>query len=351
MTISSANLDVLRDSAFEIPKTREAGDFGASLGVHLRHFFAQTARLGGPLAGRLAERAYWMRELSSSLEAAVDCTRRGRHDRAWQLIEDSSTSVLKQKDTLGIRYFTSKFDQATNSNDLSINVVMPTRPTNKSEGFCEWLVDRVRCTPPQSFGDAAKASDEALFTEAAADVRQAAGGRYMIEWGGCLRHYQHTPFGRMEYWLDRPELAVTRIDAQADPFPMVDSLGLESGVVRLVDYDDRWPLLFAAEERRIRDHCDTLALRLEHIGGTSIPGMCAKPILDIAAGRPDGTALEDDVAALERAGYGYRGERGVPGREGLSPGAAPGVSPAPGRGRRCALVRLHRLSRLPASAH
>ena len=72
---------------------------------------------------------------------------------------------------------------------------------------------RVRCTPPQSFGDAAKGSDEALFTEAAADVRQAAGGRYMIEWGGCLRHYQHTPFGRMEYWLDRPELAVTRIDA------------------------------------------------------------------------------------------------------------------------------------------
>ena len=96
---------------------------------------------------------------------------------------------------------------------------------------------------------------------------------------------------------------------------MADSLGLESGVVRLVDYDDRWPLLFAAEERRIRDHCGTLPLRLEHIGGTSIPGMCAKPMLDLVAGRPDGTALEDYVAALERAGYVYRGERGVPGRE------------------------------------
>ena len=92
-------------------------------------------------------------------------------------------------------------------------------------------------------------------------------------------------------------------------------LGLESGVVRLVDYDDRWPLLFADEERRIRDHCGPLALRLEHIGGTSIPGLCAKPVLDIAAGRPDGTALEDYVVALERAGYVYRGERGVPGRE------------------------------------
>ena len=96
---------------------------------------------------------------------------------------------------------------------------------------------------------------------------------------------------------------------------MADALGLESGIVRLVDYDDRWPLLFAAEARRIRDQCGTLALRLEHIGGTSIPGMCAKPVLDIAAGRPAEAAIEDYVAALERAGYVYRGERGVPGRE------------------------------------
>jgi len=35
----------------------------------------------------------------------------------------------------------------------------------------------------------------------------------MIEWEGSLQHYQNTPFGHMEYWLDRPELAVARIDA------------------------------------------------------------------------------------------------------------------------------------------
>ncbi len=96
---------------------------------------------------------------------------------------------------------------------------------------------------------------------------------------------------------------------------MTDPLGLEPGVVRLVDYDDRWPRLFAAEERRIRDHCGTLALRLEHIGGTSIPGMCAKPILDIVAGRSGGASIEDYVAALERSDYVYRGERGLPGRD------------------------------------
>jgi len=96
---------------------------------------------------------------------------------------------------------------------------------------------------------------------------------------------------------------------------MTDSLGLESGVVRLVEYDARWPVLFAAECQRIRDRCGTLALKLEHIGGTSIRDMCAKPILDIAAGRPCETPLEAYVAAFEQAGYECRGERGVPGRQ------------------------------------
>ena len=96
---------------------------------------------------------------------------------------------------------------------------------------------------------------------------------------------------------------------------MADSLGLEPGVVRLVEYDARWPELFAAERRRIRGQRGTRALRLEHVGGTSIPGMCAKPVLDIAAGRPRDASIQDYVAALEQVGYEHRGERGVPGRQ------------------------------------
>jgi GrpB-like predicted nucleotidyltransferase (UPF0157 family) len=72
---------------------------------------------------------------------------------------------------------------------------------------------------------------------------------------------------------------------------------------------------FATEVQRIRAACGTLALRLEHVGGTSIPGMCSKPVIDIAAGRPADASPRDCVAALERAGYEHRGERGVPGRE------------------------------------
>jgi GrpB-like predicted nucleotidyltransferase (UPF0157 family) len=96
---------------------------------------------------------------------------------------------------------------------------------------------------------------------------------------------------------------------------MADPLGLESGVVRLVEYDTRWPHLFSAEVQRIHDRCGTLALRLEHIGGTSIPGMCAKPVLDIAAGWQHDAAVQDYISAFKQAGYDHRGERGVPGRE------------------------------------
>ena len=108
--------------------------------------------------------------------------------------------------------------------------------------------------------------------------------------------------------------------ALIEPFRMTDALGLESGVVRIVEYSSEWPSLFAAERQRIRDRCGPLALKLEHIGGTSIPGMSAKPILDIAAGHPRGTPTQDYVAAFERAGYQHRGERGVPGRQFFSRG-------------------------------
>jgi GrpB-like predicted nucleotidyltransferase (UPF0157 family) len=96
---------------------------------------------------------------------------------------------------------------------------------------------------------------------------------------------------------------------------IVEALGLESDIVRLAEYDTRWPALFTAEQQRIREACGDLPLRLEHIGGTSIPGMCAKPILDIAAGRRREIPPHRYIAALQQAGYEHRGERGVPGRE------------------------------------
>jgi GrpB-like predicted nucleotidyltransferase (UPF0157 family) len=94
-----------------------------------------------------------------------------------------------------------------------------------------------------------------------------------------------------------------------------EPLGLESGIVRLVAYDVRWPSLFTAEAQRILASAGTLPLVLEHIGGTSIPGMCSKPIVDILAGRPRDEPLQPYVEAFVASGYEHRGERGIPGRQ------------------------------------
>lgn len=105
-----------------------------------------------------------------------------------------------------------------------------------------------------------------------------------------------------------------RSSAPPDPEPIPDALGLASGEVRLAEYDDRWPALFERERSRILAWCGRLPLTLEHVGGTSIPGMCAKPVIDIAVGIPRASAIHDCIVALVRAGYEHRGERGVPGR-------------------------------------
>ena len=86
-------------------------------------------------------------------------------------------------------------------------------------------------------------------------------------------------------------------------------LGLHSGTVVVVPYDQAWPALFAAEERRIRAAlASELPLDFEHTGSTAVPGLAAKPIIDILAGYPAGSAVEPYITALVGAGYSHRGE-------------------------------------------
>jgi GrpB-like predicted nucleotidyltransferase (UPF0157 family) len=95
------------------------------------------------------------------------------------------------------------------------------------------------------------------------------------------------------------------------------SLGLESGTVRVVPYDSKWPTLFAAEAEALRQRfaLEGLPLVIEHTGSTAVPGLPAKPILDILAGYPPGAALPPYISALTGAGYVHRGEQEIPGRD------------------------------------
>jgi len=71
----------------------------------------------------------------------------------------------------------------------------------------------------------------------------------------------------------------------------------------LVAYDPRWPAMFDREAIRIRAALASLAIRVEHVGSTSVPGLAAKPIIDIVLAVPDSADEAAYVPALEAAGY------------------------------------------------
>ena len=73
--------------------------------------------------------------------------------------------------------------------------------------------------------------------------------------------------------------------------------------VTLVDYDPGWPGLFEREARRIRRIVGGTVVRLEHTGSTSVPGLAAKPIIDITLIVPDSADESSYVPQLEAAGY------------------------------------------------
>jgi GrpB-like predicted nucleotidyltransferase (UPF0157 family)/SAM-dependent methyltransferase len=76
-----------------------------------------------------------------------------------------------------------------------------------------------------------------------------------------------------------------------------------NSTVTLVDYDPEWPRLFEREAERIRGALGERVLVLEHVGSTSVPGLCAKPCVDILLEVPDSADEDAYLPDLEAAGY------------------------------------------------
>ncbi len=76
-----------------------------------------------------------------------------------------------------------------------------------------------------------------------------------------------------------------------------------NGPILIVDYDPQWPRLFEREAGRIRAALGERVLLLEHVGSTSVPGLAAKPRIDIILVVPDSAVEPAYVPALEAAGY------------------------------------------------
>jgi UDP-glucose 4-epimerase len=86
-------------------------------------------------------------------------------------------------------------------------------------------------------------------------------------------------------------------EAWVEPAPRLE------GKVALVEYDTAWPGLFEREAARIRGVLGAGVVSLDHVGSTSVPGLAAKPIIDILMVVPDSSDEPAYVPALEAAGY------------------------------------------------
>ena len=84
--------------------------------------------------------------------------------------------------------------------------------------------------------------------------------------------------------------------------------------VRIVEYDPAWPGLFRAEAHRIEGILKEDLVRIFHIGSTSVPGLKAKPIIDIMPVVLSIEQVDEKAGQFEALGYEAMGELGIPGR-------------------------------------
>jgi GrpB-like predicted nucleotidyltransferase (UPF0157 family) len=94
--------------------------------------------------------------------------------------------------------------------------------------------------------------------------------------------------------------------------------------VVVVDYDPSWPTTFRRLRDRLAATLGPLAVAIEHVGSTAVPGLAAKPIIDLDVVIADRTDLSAVIRRLRPLGYHHEGDLGVPGREAFTtPAGAP----------------------------
>ena len=76
-----------------------------------------------------------------------------------------------------------------------------------------------------------------------------------------------------------------------------------AGAIEIRAYDAEWPRLYEREEARIRSVLGDTVVRIEHVGSTSVPGLPAKPIIDMALEVPDSSDEPAYVPVMAAAGY------------------------------------------------
>lgn len=87
--------------------------------------------------------------------------------------------------------------------------------------------------------------------------------------------------------------------------------GISIKKIDVVPYNSRWPKIFEEEAQKIQDAIGDHCLAVHHVGSTSVPGLSAKPVIDMIAVI---NTPERSIHTLQKQGYEYRGEYNIPGR-------------------------------------
>lgn len=87
------------------------------------------------------------------------------------------------------------------------------------------------------------------------------------------------------------------------------SVGLERGTVQLQVYDPGWANEYEQERQRLLDVFGNKLIAIEHIGSTSVPGLSAKPIIDMIAAVDSFDDLKGFIEPLQKLGYEYMPQR------------------------------------------
>jgi GrpB-like predicted nucleotidyltransferase (UPF0157 family) len=132
--------------------------------------------------------------------------------------------------------------------------------------------------------------------------------------GGWTVEGHHGDFAsttpRTGFWLDTTEQT---------PQETVDEIlactTFEGSPFVVVDYDEAWPGLFDELATPVREAVVDLGGIVEHVGSTGVPGLAAKPIVDIDVVVSSAAGVATAIERLRSLGYVHQGDKGIPGRE------------------------------------
>jgi len=86
--------------------------------------------------------------------------------------------------------------------------------------------------------------------------------------------------------------------------------------IKVVDYDPKWKIQFEELKTVLINYIDNEKIKIEHVGSTSIPGLKAKPIIDLdIVIKQDDLIMKNVIQKLSELGYNHVGDLGVSGRE------------------------------------